>query len=243
MKKYKERFYRYQLAESDLLSFQVKVKQTDLWIRAERVLTREAKDLIITFRKHIEDFIRQQPAFLKSLAPIPLPVFTAPAIVREMIVAGQKAGTGPMAAVAGAIAARVGKGLMEYSSEVIVENGGDCFIMMKRSIEVGIFAGNSPLSNRIAIRLEPDCLPLGVCTSSGTVGHSLSFGKADAVTVISKNVALADAAATAIGNVVRSPRDINRALELAQNIDGVLGIVVIVKEKLGAWGGVELVRW
>ena len=93
MKKYQERFYRYQLAESDLLSFQVKVKQTDLWIRAEKVLTREAKDLIITFRKHIEDFIRQQPAFLKSLAPIPLPVFTAQAIVREMIVAGQKAGT------------------------------------------------------------------------------------------------------------------------------------------------------
>ncbi len=243
MKRYRDRFYRYESVKSDLVSFQVRIKETDLWIKAERELTREAKDLVISYRNQIEDYIRQNPSFLEALEPLTLPSLVMPAIVREMIVAGQKANTGPMAAVAGAIAERVGRKLLEWSPEVIVENGGDCFIMMKRPIEVGIFAGDSPLSNLVALRFEPEALPLGVCTSSGTVGHSLSFGNADAVAVVSRNTALADAAATSIGNLVCSPGDIEKGLEYAQKIEGLLGVVIIVKNKLGAWGEVELVRW
>ncbi len=243
MKRYEKRFYRYQLVRSDLVTFQVSVKETDLWIRAAKDLSGVARDLVITYRNHIEDFIRKNPDFLTSLTPLPTPDFTVPAIVRQMIIAGQKANTGPMAAVAGAIAERVGKKLLDYSDEVIVENGGDCFIGTRRTIEVGIYAGDSPLSNKVALRFKPERLPLGVCTSSGTIGHSLSFGKADAITVISKNAALADAAATAIGNVVKTSGDIGKGLELAQNIEELAGIVIIVKDKLGAWGEVELVKW
>jgi len=243
VKKYRERFYRYQGIKPELVGFQVKVRETDLWVKAERDLSKETKNLVHTYRKHIEDFIRDNPLFLKSLTPIPIPDFTVPAIVREMIMASQHAGTGPMAAVAGAIASRVGKGLKKYTSEIIVENGGDCFLSMRRPVEVGIYAGESPLSNKIAVRFTPDKLPVGICTSSGTVGHSLSFGKADAVTVISKNAALADAAATALGNIVKKPQDINSALEMAQNIAGLLGIVIIIGDRLGAWGEVELAHW
>ncbi len=243
MKKHQERHYRYESVKSDLVSFQVRVKETDLWIKAERDLTARAKDLVISYRKQIEDFIRKNPIFLKSLAPLTLSGIAVPAIVREMILAGQKANTGPMAAVAGAIAERVGRKLLDYSREVIVENGGDCFIMMNRPIEVGIFAGDSPLSHRVALRLRPEKLPAGVCTSSGTVGHSLSFGTADAVTVISRSSALADAAATSVANVVRTSADIEKGLSHAQKIEGLLGVVIIVKDRLGAWGEVELVRW
>ncbi len=119
-----------------------------------------------------------------------------------MAAAAQTAGVGPMAAVAGAIAECVGRELLEFSPEVIVENGGDIFLKVSHRRTVGIFAGDSPLTGRIGIQIEARDTPLGVCTSSGTVGHSLSFGRADAVVVLAPAAALADAAATAIGNRV-----------------------------------------
>jgi ApbE superfamily uncharacterized protein (UPF0280 family) len=107
---------------------------------------------------------------------------------------------------------------------------------------VAIYAGESPLSYRIGIRLPAAMMPAGVCTSSGTVGHSLSAGKADSVTVVAASTALADAAATRIGNEVGNGCDIGRALELAAEISGLSGVVIVVGEELGAWGEIELVE-
>jgi ApbE superfamily uncharacterized protein (UPF0280 family) len=106
---------------------------------------------------------------------------------------------------------------------------------------MGIFAGSSVLSEKLALRIRPEQTPLGVCTSSGTVGPSLSFGRADAVTVVSPSGAVADAAATRIGNQVKRRGDINRALAVAPEIEGVLGAVIIMGDRVGAWGEVELV--
>jgi hypothetical protein len=133
----------------------------------------------------------------------------------------------------------VGRELLKKSREVIVENGGDIFLSTKKGRLVAVFAGDSPLSGRIALKISPG--EVGVCTSSGTVGHSLSFGKADAVVVVSPDTLLADAAATALGNRVRSEEDIKKALHFAQEIPGIKGVVVVKGEKLGAWGEVELV--
>jgi ApbE superfamily uncharacterized protein (UPF0280 family) len=162
-------------------------------------------------------------------------------MVKEMLAAAQKCGTGPMAAVAGAIAEQVGLALLEESSEVVVENGGDCFIKVHSPLQVSIFAGRSGLSESVALQVLPEGTGLGVCTSSGTVGHSLSFGKADAVTVIAPSAALADAAATMICNQVQSESDIQRALAFAQEIEEVRGVVIIFGDQIGAWGEVELV--
>ncbi|MCA1989441.1 MAG: hypothetical protein LDL07_09915, partial [Desulfarculus sp.] len=85
-------------------------------------------------------------------------------------------------------------------------------------------------------------MPLAVCTSSGTVGHSLSLGRADAATILAKDAALADAAATALGNRVRTAADLATALDWAQGVPGVLGALVIKGSQLAAWGEVELVR-
>jgi ApbE superfamily uncharacterized protein (UPF0280 family) len=146
-----------------------------------------------------------------------------------------------MAAVAGAIAEQVGLALLRESGEVVVENGGDCFVKVESSVQISIFAGRSKLSNTLALTIYPERTPLGVCTSSGTVGHSLSFGRADAVTVISSSAPLADAAATMTCNQIKSEGDIRQAIDFAQKIEGVLGVVVIVGEQIGAWGDVELV--
>ena len=147
---------------------------------------------------------------------------------------------GPMAAVAGALAERVGRDLLARTDEIIVENGGDIFIKTLHPLTVAVFAGRSPLSLKIGLDIEPANRPMAVCTSSGSVGHSLSKGLADAVCVLSRSCALADAAATAIGNRVRNQKDIQPAIDWGRAVAGVEGILVIMGEKMGMWGRVRL---
>ena len=237
---YEPRTYRHSIKDTGLVSFTAVVKETDLYIRAHSDLTREALAAINEYRLPLEDYIRRHPLFLHSLEPVEVEP-DAPPIVKLMAAAALQANVGPMAAVAGAFAELVGGKLLEHSPEVIVENGGDIFIKTDRKRIIGIYAGDSPLSDKLGIEVEPVKTPQGICTSSGTVGPSLSLGLADAVVVLSRSAALADAAATAIGNRVKSADDITSALEHGQKITGVTGIVIIVGEKLGAWGDVELV--
>jgi ApbE superfamily uncharacterized protein (UPF0280 family) len=147
-----------------------------------------------------------------------------------------------MASVAGAVAEEAGKELLEYSPEVIVENGGDIFMKTVRERLVGVYAGDSPFTGRIALKIEPGDTPLGIATSSGTVGHSLSFGKADAAMILAESAYLADAAATALGNRVKKAGDIQQALDWAQKVPGLLGALVIIGKDMGAWGRIELVE-
>jgi ApbE superfamily uncharacterized protein (UPF0280 family) len=168
--------------------------------------------------------------------------FGSPKIVKEMAWAGKRAKVGPMAAVAGAIAEYVGKDLLRHSPEVIVENGGDIFMKTAVVRKVGVFAGNSPLSNKVAIEIGPLDSPLGICTSAGTVGHSLSFGKADAVVVLAKSTSLADAAATAIGNVVKEITDLEKGLALFRKIRGLTGVLIIKDDQLAVRGKVKIVK-
>ena len=237
---YQERTYRNRISKENLISFQIKVGETDLYISAGKDLTEIARKSVHKQRRFIEEYIKYCPQFLESLVPIK-PDETAPAIIKDMLKASGIAGVGPMASVAGAIAQYVGLDLLEYSDEVIVENGGDIFLKSESEINIGIFAGESSLSYKIALRIRPEDMPLGICTSSGTVGHSLSLGMADAVCVTSKSASLADAAATSIGNRVRKERDIKVALEAGAKIKGVLGILIIAGDKMGAYGAIELV--
>lgn len=237
------RFYRYQhQGRKGWTSFQVKHKETDLWIGAWKNLEREALAEVLTCRHQLESYISAFPAFVNSLVPLPDDPM-APPLVRHMLAAAKRAGVGPMASVAGAIAQAVGLALKPHTSAVIVENGGDCYLDMEEETTVGIYAGpGSPFSGKIGLRFSADSFPLGICTSSGTVGHSLSFGKADAVTVAAGDAALADAAATTLGNMVKSAPDIGHALEKAREIPSLIGVLILVKDKMGAWGDIELVN-
>lgn len=238
---YQPRTYRNRIEDKDLVSFSVAIKETDLYIRARSNLQRKARRLVNKYRQQIEKYIDKYPFFLSSLEPVP-PVEDAPAIIKEMIEAGDKVNVGPMAAVAGAIAENVGRELLEFSPEIIVENGGDIYLNIIRDRAVGIFAGDSPLSGRLGLEISARDTPLGICTSSGTVGHSLSYGKTDAVVVIAKSTALADAAATAIGNMVKRPDDIDNATEFGKNIDGLKGLVIIIEGEMGVWGDVKFCK-
>jgi ApbE superfamily uncharacterized protein (UPF0280 family) len=236
---YEPRTYRNLVKAGDLVAFTVQVEETDLYIRAQRDLSEKALAAIREARSSLESYIAEHPPFRESLEPLGVPE-DASGIVREMAGAAQKAGVGPMAAVAGAMAEAVGRELLRFSPEVIVENGGDIFLSVRSSRHVMVYAGSSPLSNKLSIEIRPEKTPLGVCTSSGTVGHSLSVGAADAVTVLSRSASLADAAATAVGNVVKSDADIEKGLDLGKRIEGVDGIVIVIAAKMGAWGDVLL---
>jgi hypothetical protein len=159
-----------------------------------------------------------------------------------MIRTSRLANVGPMAAVAGAMAEWVSKDLLELSREVIVENGGDIYLATSKERTIGIYAAESPFSLKIGVVIRPEETPLGICTSSGTVGHSLSFGKADAVCIVSKSAALADAAATAVGNIIQEKKDIELGLERGKEIEGVLGTLIIVGDKMGVWGDIKLIQ-
>ena len=224
-----------------MISTIASVKETDLYIRANKKLEKEALAAILKYREFLERYIGYHPHFLTALKPLPVDE-NAPPIVKEMFIAAEKAGVGPMAAVAGAIAQFVGNDLRNHSSEIIIENGGDIFINSIKKRFVGIFAGNSPFTGKIALEIQPEQMPLGICTSSGTVGHSLSFGKADAVIALSPSGALADAVATATGNIIQENSDITGGIEFARNIEGLTGIVIIKDSALGVWGDVKISR-
>ena len=233
------RSYRHWIKDGDLVSFNVTVKETDLYLRAQRSLKEEALKAILECRTSLEKYIEHHPNFLTALEPLPV-AEDAPQMVREMAEAAQGVGVGPMAAVAGAIAEGVGRKLMALSPEVIVENGGDIFLHIRKRRTVGVYAGDSPFTGRLALLIEPEETPLGICTSSGTVGPSVSFGRADAVIVLSPSAALADAAATAIGNLVQEASDIPKGIAFAQGIAGLGGVVIIEGDKIGVWGQVKL---
>lgn len=225
-----------------LVSFPVKMGESDLFIWAERELSGEARISLKRHRADLEDFISRQPLFRESFRPYQVPA-GVPEVVRLMAWAAGLAGVGPMAAVAGALAEVVGRDLLAYSGEVVVENGGDIFLRSGVERKVGIYAGESPLSGKLALLLPPTPPGgIGVCTSSATVGPSYSAGAADAALVVAKSAALADAAASALGNRAKSPDRVEEAMDFTCGIEGVTGCLVIMGGQLGVRGGLELAR-
>ena len=236
---FEKRFYRLDHKPRGLCGFTVRAKESDLWIAAEKRLDDQALEKLLALRRVLESYLAERPDFGASLTPLPMDGM-APPMVRAMLAAGLSAGTGPMAAVAGAIAQAVGRTLMEHSSQVVVENGGDLFLMASGEITVGLYAGTSPLSGKLGIKIEPERMPLCMACSSGTVGHSLSFGAADAAVVLSPDGALADACATALGNRVKKPDDMQPALEWLQAVSGIQAGLLVMGENLAAWGELTL---
>ena len=237
---YQERTYRNLIETTQLQAYKVVVKETDLMVYTETKLIDETRELVLEQRGYVEAFIKSHPDFARALIPWQLDG-PAPGIIENMVKAARTAGVGPMAAIAGAIAEQVGFGLLELTDQVIIENGGDVFIKTNSSVTIAIFAGKSPLSLRLGIRLKSKSKPQAVCTSSGTIGHSLSLGKADAVCVVAESCSIADAGATSIGNLINSPADIEGAIRAGRRFGELSGIVVIVDEKVGMWGDLEVV--
>lgn len=233
--------YRKLIKNKDLVSFEVTVRETNILFSAERLLRKEAVESIVRHRHYLESYIELHPMFQTTLKPYPISK-SMPPIVRTMAEAGIEAGVGPMAAVAGAIAEYAGKDLLKFSRQIIVENGGDIFIKSEVDRTVDIYSEKSQFGFGIGIEIDPRQTPIGICSSSGTTGHSLSFGKADLVTILSSSTALADAMATSVCNRVKSKDDVERAIAFCQTILAVKGVLIIIDDYLGAWGDIRITR-
>jgi ApbE superfamily uncharacterized protein (UPF0280 family) len=234
-----ERTYRERTA-ADLLKYRVCVGESDLMILASQDRRTEIFRLLKNYRRQLKQYIDTHPRFAQTLKPWPADS-DAPEIIQRMIRAAASAGVGPMAAVAGAVAAQIGESFGPELPELIIENGGDIYLRSTVSRIIAVYAGQSAFSQKIGLLIPPTAC-LGVCASAGTVGPSLSFGSADAVVIIAPDAALADAVATAAANQVKSVADFPAVVAFARSITGVTGILVVKTDRMTAWGEIELVE-
>jgi len=239
------RSYR-RLFGSRFRGFLASYKETDLWIgvdpgsydpRMEDFAASRARH----YRLELEAYATRRPEFIPSLVPI-ADDSEAPPVAAAMIAAGRAAGVGPMAAVAGAVAELAGRDLeAEFGCrEIAVENGGDLWLKFEEAVDASVFAGASPLSGKVGVSIPPEFSPIGLCTSSGSVGPSLSLGRADAAMVACRSAALADAWATALGNAVSTEEDIESALDLALGIEGLVSAIIVKGGRMGIRGELPL---
>ncbi len=187
-------------------------------------------------RQELEKYIRSNSNFLYSLKPVVVP--EKPLVASVMAEAALKAGVGPMAAVAGAMADLAVADMTVAGCKVaVVEDGGEIAAQSNMPIDVALSAGDQLLSKRFGFRLKE--FPIGLATSSGRFSHALSFGDAEAATVFCKDATLADAAATAVGNTVKGENvqaAIKAGITRGLSIEGVEGVLIMYKNRVGTAG-------
>lgn len=231
----------------------ITIGETDLKVNSDLKLP-ELPNYIIKLRSELKGYIRKNPDFLTSFEPVMVKEPSGkssnsnhtnqneiPLIVNLMSRAGRRADVGPMAAVAGTISQLSMGFIVENGAKfVIIDNGGDISLEINKDVVVGLYAGESSLSGELGFKIKPKQTPMGICTSSGTVGHSISFGRADSVTVFANESSIADALATSIANEARGIRDedaVQRSLEHAEEFKkSMRGVMVIVGESAGTLG-------
>ncbi len=242
---YDHRLYRSSYLKDRFHYFQIQQSESDLYIGINhhsysKEIEIYSKKSLINFRKQLEEYLTNNPVFQSSHEPVKYD-YKSPLIVQEMINASAKAGIGPMGCVAGAFSQFIGEAILKEFpvNELIVENGGDIYLSVMKDLDVSVFAGNSPLSEKIGVKVPSFLSPVGVCTSSGTVGHSFSYGKADAVTIVCKSTLFADAYATAYCNKIKSERDVDKVIREIKINPDILSALIIMKDKVGITGKFE----
>ncbi len=222
------------------------IEETDVLIKSdsEKAIKKALKS-IEENRRLLKIYLRNHPLFFYSLTPIPA-ASNAPEIIKRMVEASSKAYVGPMASVAGALADLALEEMIKEGAEIaLIENGGEIAVNSKIDINIGVYAFNSLLSKRFGFKISQGDCPLGIGTSSSKSIRALSFGEADAVTVIAENAAIADASATAICNIVKGDpkKAIQQGLNLAKKIDGVKGAIIVKGNYVGLWGKIPKLLW
>lgn len=239
---FEPRIYREDLKKGRFQSFSVSHRETDLWIGVNKsTFGKNMEDFALNcvkrLRRKIELYAEKDKGFLNALTPHKS-INDAPQIIKKMCDYGRKAQVGPMASVAGTFAQEIGI-LIENEfdiEELVIENGGDIYMNITEPVVVSVYAGKSPLSKKIGLTVLPQFAPLGICTSSGTVGHSLSFGKADAVVVACREVGLADAYATSLCNKIRSKKDIQSILNSVVRENEIISVLIVLNDEVGIKG-------
>lgn len=235
---YQERFYR----DWSPSKFRLEVahKESDLLISADRVIDKSlAEDILKKYYTEIEKYIKTHQNFLTSLSPIEQDE-SAPPIVKDMIDCSNVTGIGPFASVAGAIALYIGKELLSYCDDLIIENGGDIFLKIKEDKRMGVYLGERFETDTATLKIKRRDYPFGIASSSGYLGHSLNFGRADLVTVIAKDAILADGFATSLSNQVKKEKDIGDIFARVKENPFLEGLLIAFDGKLFLWGALDL---
>ena len=239
---YRERSYRSRFSSDERRWFCVKFLESDLWIGVDRGSYRASMEadtyaMLVDLRRQMDAYLLMDPQYKTALTPYNAGV-EAPNILKEMSRVSHKTGIGPMSAVAGAVAKKVAEFL--GTQEVIVENGGDIYAQAASDMDISVFAGQSPLSEKIGLHIPAAEFPLGICTSSGTVGPSLSLGRADAVMIVCKDVLLADSYATAMANRIKTVNDLQSVIDRISDIPEILGAIAVKDDRMAITGRFEL---
>ncbi len=245
---YQQRKYREKKNDDRFAYFRVQEKETDLWIGItprfyQSWLPGHIVRYIMEIRREIETYILKDPAFVTTHVPLDH-VSGDEAIILQMAEAGKKAGVGPMAAVAGVISGSVAKKIsgMFPSAELVIENGGDIAAVFSSSLVVRLETDNHGLLGDMGVLLHSALSPCGICSSSGSFGHSLSYGKADLVSVVCNSPALADAWATSLCNIIQSAGDLEKVDQIISVNAEIIACVAVVKDKMLVYGDIELLQ-
>ena len=239
---YRERSYRSRFSNDERRWFCVKFLESDLWIGVDRgsysaSMEADTYAMLVDLRRQMDAYLLMDPQYKTALTPYDAGL-EAPNILKEMSRVSHKTGIGPMSAVAGAVAKKVAEFL--GTKEVIVENGGDIYAKVASDMDISVFAGQSPLSEKIGLHIPAADFPLGICTSSGTVGPSLSLGRADAVMIVCKDVLLADSYATAMANRIKTVDDLQPVIDSISEIPEILGAIAVKDDRMAITGCYEL---
>ncbi len=236
---YEQRFYREPVTSKFRL--ELSYKESDLLISSDKEINKDfAEEILIKYYLQIENHIKNNPSFLKSLSPLGRDP-EAPAIIKEMIQASHLTGIGPFSSVAGAISLYLGKELLDLADEVIVENGGDIFLNLAQDKVLGVYSGQNYVPQILKLKIKKRNHSFGIASSSATIGYSLNFGAADLVTVMAKDALVADSFATSLSNRIKKEIDIHQTIEFAKGNDLIDAVVIAFSGKIFLWGDLELV--
>ena len=233
--------YRKNISAGGKYSYRLTYKYTDIYITCDKDISDRISEPVIRFYSQLEEVISNEKRFGESLIPLAIKK-DYPSAVKNMCLSASVFNVGPMAAVAGAMCDAIAASLKDYCSFLMIENGGDAYIKSSRDIKAALFTGSSHFPQNLNIIISPLEMPCGLCSSSGMMGHSLSLGKSDLVTVMSKTATMADAAATAIANSIRSKQDVDMAVEKYVKYEEVKGLVILKDDRLAIWGDIQLIQ-
>lgn len=230
---YTEKTYRYR--HSGRNTIEVLYKNTDILVSSDAVFKKEeVRALVKKYYSEVETYSARDPRFYTSLSPVRV-AQDAPLIAKAMADAGSLSGIGPFSAVAGAVAQFVGTELLARCSELIIENGGDLFLKIHGQKVIGLYAGEGAVLNDFSLAVDPLPGPFGIAASSGTMGHSLSFGNAELVVIIADDAIIADTFATAVCNQIKKKEDVLPVIDAYKNNPVLRGIGIYCEEKLYLW--------
>jgi ApbE superfamily uncharacterized protein (UPF0280 family) len=232
--------YRIRVARKAEFAWKVSYKYSDLFISSSRDISSFIPGKIIDFYSIIEKEIKENPDFEKSLVPLKS-ASCSNRLLAEMNEASRIFNVGPMAAVAGSLCEFISRDIQKDTRYLIIENGGDVFVKSNKDIVLSVFLKNNYFRNGLKLKIDKKLLPCGIASSSGTFGHSLSLGRCDIALVVARNAVIADAAATAFANSVKSKTDLEEAVNRMKDREGIFGLLAVKEEMLAIYGQISLI--